>query len=297
VVGGGLASIDVAKILMLELTVGALAKRGIEIDVLKMEHKGIPKALAEHDLRWDDLGLEGCTLLYRRRITDMPVMAMPDGADEAKRAKVQQARQRLVQKAQDKYLFEVKELATPEAILAEGDRLAGFRLRRTRVEGGRVLTTDESFELRTTFAVSSIGSIPEPIPGIAMKGELFDFVDWDLGKLAEYPSVFGAGNVVTGKGNIIASRKHATQIAEHTIEAFLGIEEGDREEAEQAIPDAVAERVGESASGIASQIQCQKPIDEETLGRILTRVRERQQAVDYDGDIASWLARNAPQDE
>ena len=46
VVGGGLASIDVVKILMLESTVRALAKRGITTNVLKLEHRGIPAALA-----------------------------------------------------------------------------------------------------------------------------------------------------------------------------------------------------------------------------------------------------------
>ena len=70
------------------------------------------------------------------------------------------------------------------------------------------------FERRGAYVISSIGSIPEPIPGIPMKGELFAFTDWDVGRLDGYPSVFSVGNVVTGKGNIVASRKHAAQVYE-----------------------------------------------------------------------------------
>lgn len=64
IVGGGLASIDVAKIHTLELTITALANRGIETNIFELEVKGIPKILARHGLEWDDLGLEGATIYY-----------------------------------------------------------------------------------------------------------------------------------------------------------------------------------------------------------------------------------------
>ena len=66
VVGGGLASIDVVKVLMLETTRAKLRERGIEVDLVEMEVKGIPKTLERHGLAFEDLGLEGCTLFYRR---------------------------------------------------------------------------------------------------------------------------------------------------------------------------------------------------------------------------------------
>ena len=109
----------------------------------------------------------------------------------------------------EKYRFKIEPLAAPDGLLVEGDRLVGLRFRRTRMEGGKLVPTDETFERRGAYVISSIGSIPEPIPGIPMKGELFAFTDWDVGRLAGYPTVFSAGNVVTGKGNIVASRKHA----------------------------------------------------------------------------------------
>jgi hypothetical protein len=42
-----------------------------------------------------------------------------------------------------------------------------------------------------------------------MKGELFGFTDWEIGRLADYPTVFSAGNVVTGKGT--SSRRASTR--------------------------------------------------------------------------------------
>ncbi|MFP6640363.1 MAG: FAD-dependent oxidoreductase, partial [Myxococcota bacterium] len=80
VVGGGLASIDVAKIVTLTCTQRALAERGIETSIVQLETKGIPKILAAHDLTWEELGLAGCTIYYRRRMEDMPLVGIPDDA-------------------------------------------------------------------------------------------------------------------------------------------------------------------------------------------------------------------------
>ena len=88
VVGGGLASIDVVKVLMLETTRAKLRERGIEVPMVELEVKGIPKILAGHGLAFEDLGLAGCTLFYRRRAEDMPLVEIPDGATPERAAKV-----------------------------------------------------------------------------------------------------------------------------------------------------------------------------------------------------------------
>jgi hypothetical protein len=170
--------------------------------------------------------------------------------------------------------------------------MVGLRLRRTAMEAGKLIATDETFEKFSELTISSIGSVPEPIEGIAMKGELFDFVDWNLGKLADYPSVFGAGNAVTGQGNIIASRKHAVQIAAHMIEGYLGIGEelGERGE---AIPDKVAEGVGESAAEIMDHIRDQDPISDDALNKIVQQIAARQSEVGY-ASLDAWLAAYPP---
>jgi NADPH-dependent glutamate synthase beta subunit-like oxidoreductase len=166
IVGGGLASIDVAKIHTLELAIKAMAERGIETDILELEVKGIPKILAPHGLTWDDLGIEGATIYYRRRVEDMPLMSAPDGADEARIKKVEAGRRRMLDKATDKYRFKVEQLCAPDSLIVEDGRLVGLVFRRTRIEDGRVKMTDDTFEARGPVVISSIGSIPEPIEGI-----------------------------------------------------------------------------------------------------------------------------------
>jgi len=273
VVGGGLASIDVAKVLMLLTTQAKLAERGIEVDLVELEVKGIPKTLAAHALKWDDLGLEGCTLIYRRSAEDMPLMEIPEGATPDRIEKVRSGRVRMLDKAIEKYRFRFQPLSAPEAAIEEGGRLVGLVLRRTKIENGRVVPTDETFELRGSVVISSIGSIPDPIPGIPTRGELFDFSDWDTGRLADYPNVFSVGNVVTGKGNIVASRKHAAHVSEDAIERYLGLA------AERA--EALAREVHEKTD----------PAPPEAIESILERVRERQRAVGYDGDLKAWIER------
>jgi ferredoxin--NADP+ reductase len=295
VVGGGLASIDVAKVLMLETTRAALRGRGIDVDMIELEVKGIPKTLSSHGLEFEDLGLEGCTLFYRRRQEDMPLVEIPDGATPEREAKVRNSRAKLLQKATEKYRFKIEELCMPDDLIVEDGQLVGLRFRRTRAEAGKVIATDETFECRGPYVISSIGSIPLPIDGIETKGELFRFTDWNLGRLEGFPTVFSAGNIVTGKGNIIASRKHAKQITETVVESFLGLS-NDGHAGEAELADALHEGLQEAASGIATEIRVQPKIDAEALAMIRSRVAERQRAVGYDGDFKTWIEKVTPPD-
>ena len=295
VVGGGLASIDVAKVLMLETTRAALAERGIDEPMIDLEVKGIPKVLARHGLEFEQLGLEGCTLFYRRDSESMPLVEMPAGADEKRAEKVRGSRRKLLDKAMEKYRFKMEPLCMPDALIVEDGQLVGLRFRRTRMEGGRPTPTDETFERRGAYVISSIGSIPAPIEGIPMKGELFQFEDWDLGRLPGYPTVFAVGNVATGKGNIVASRKHARMVGEVVIAAFLGLSE-DGHAGEEALAKEAHISAQEAAERIASEVQKQPEIESDALASIRKRVRERQQAVGYGGNYAAWIEQVTPPD-
>lgn len=297
VIGGGLASIDVAKVLMLESARAKLRARGINADLVEMELKGIPKTLAQHNLEWPQLGLRGCTIYYRRAVEDMPLAEIPPGADAARAKKVRAARAKLLQKAQQKYFFKLEPLCAPAELLAEGGRARGMRFRRTRVEGGRVHSTDETFERQASVIISSIGSIPEAIPGVEMKGELFAFTNWDTGRMAAYPNLFSVGNVVTGKGNIVASRKHAGEVYEAALESYLGLRE-DGHLAEAALAPSAAAG-GESAAAataaeVSQALACAAAPSADAAQQILARVKARQQAVGYGGSLPAWLAQVAP---
>ncbi len=288
VIGGGLASIDVAKIHTLDMTVDALEKRGIETNVEELEIKGIPKILEKHGLTWEELGIQGVTIYYRRRVEDMPLMSAPDGADEARIKKVEAGRRRMLEKSTGKYMFKVEPLSAPDALIVEDGRLAGLVFRRTKIENGRVVPLEETYEVRASSIISSIGSIPQPIRGIDMNGELFDFKDWDIGRLDGYPTVFSVGNVVTGKGNIVASRKHATQVSEAAIEAYLGISEGlpaDREAALEARK--TDDRGAEAAANVLTSLSEAEAPSAQQVTSLLAKIAARHESIGFD-DYKSW---------
>ncbi len=293
VVGGGLASIDVAKILMLETTRAKLAERGIEVPMLELEVRGIPKILAAHDLEFEDLELAGCTIFYRRHITDMPLVPLPPNPTSDQLEKTQRSRQTLLDKAIRKFCFKIEPLLAPDELIVEDGRLVGIEFRRTRIEGGRVYLTDETFEKRGAAVISSIGSTPEPIDGIEMKGELFNFSDWEFGRLRAYRTVFSVGNVVTGKGNIAASRKHAEYVASEAIEAFLGVCE-DPAAAREKPENTVEIEAHEIAGKIADELSATDAPDPASLAATLARVEQSQKKVGYPSALDVWLESVAP---
>jgi hypothetical protein len=288
VIGGGLASIDVAKIHTLDMTVDALRARGIETHVEELEIKGIPKILDKHGLTWSDLGIEGATIYYRRRVEDMPLMSAPAGADEARIKKVEAGRARMLEKSTSKYMFKVEPLSAPDSLIVEDGQLVGLVFRRTKIENGRVIKLDETYEVRGPSIISSIGSIPAPIPGIGMNGELFDFKDWDIGRLDGYPTVFSVGNVVTGKGNIVASRKHATQVSETAIEAYLGI--SDDESSRNEALAAVAQNNGaaETADNVLASLGSATAPSAEQAAKLQSKISARQKEIGF-SDYQSWM--------
>ena len=266
VVGGGLASIDVVKAINLELAAGALRKKGIELDYEELEVEGIPKALAAHGLTWGELGFKGATLFYRRRVEDMPLVTLPDDANEKVRAKIEKTRAHMLDKAVSKYLFGVRPLRAPLSLLIENERVVGMRFAVTQMEGGKLVTTAETEEVRGSQVISSIGSIPEPLEGVPQKGELYAYSDWDLGRLPDYPTLFSAGNVVTGKGNIVDSRRHARSVGQHVRDEYLAL---------------------------AKEVRSHEPLRPDQREKLLARVRARQERVGYRG-YAEWIKAARP---
>lgn len=284
VVGGGLASIDVAKILMLETTVRALEKLGYKSDLLTLEHKGIPKVLDELGISFSDLGLKGCTLFYRRRNVDMPLSSMyPDPTPEQVE-KAHNVRKKILFNAQQKYLFNFEECCKPIDKIVEDERLYGLVFQKTKAFNGKLESIPGSeFEVLSPLIISSIGSIPEPIHGIPSKGELFLIPDEDNGRLHGYDNVFGLGNVVTGKGNIRDSELHSRKITQYIIDQFFhchanGIEE-DRMEDDPATHEEVEKKGLLEKAGVEA---------------IINRITELQQKAGYNGDYKKWVDRHRP---
>ncbi|HLU47429.1 MAG TPA: hypothetical protein VK116_05070 [Planctomycetota bacterium] len=284
VVGGGLASIDVAKILNFEVVGRLLRERGVGVDMEELDTRGIPETLEKHGLSAEAIGFRGCTLVYRRRMEDMPIAAAK-GSDASAIAKAEAARVKIMTRVQNKYLVRFVGLASPvEAIESDG-RLAGLVFQKNAVRDGKLVSLEgETFEIRAPLVVGSIGSIPEPIPGIPTRGELYDFDDWERGTLRGLERVYGLGNVLTGKGNIRDSRENAATVSAEIAEGLLGLG-GDPTSCE------VRSRVRDEANAIADQASQFAVEDPARRQRVVEFIEARWVAAGYGGDYRSHIAR------
>lgn len=287
VIGGGLASIDCVKIINFDLYGRALKARGIEVDAETMEHEGLPKILADHGLTKEELGIEGATLFYRRRAEDMPLVSA-DADNAARLAKLEQTRVKLLTKVLEKYLVKFVPLASAVEALSEGDMLTGIRFQKNAVVDGKLVATDETFDVKSPMVVSSIGSIPEPLPGVPMKGELYRWRDWETGELDSDVEVHGLGNVLTGKGNIVESRKNSKKVMSRLIEARIGLGELTAEVEQAAIEETHA-AAREAAAQAIDMAMAKPPLTDEQVGKIKAWVEGRWSALGYAGDYRAWI--------
>jgi ferredoxin--NADP+ reductase len=295
VVGGGLASLDVVKVLQIETTLGALRARGIAEEMLRLEREGIEPVLRSYQLDWQQLGISPCKLFYRRRVLDMPLSDIPPDAPPKRAEAMRQARIKILDKARRKYLFDFEELRVPTGLIVSEARLAGLKMSRTEVIDGRVQTIASTEEpVRSPLTVSSIGSIPEPIPGIPQHGEVYEYADEKVGMLMEgRTAVYAAGNVLTGKGNIKDSLESGTAVGTHVAEAYLGVaDDGSRPSLADGARQ-VAHREGEQ---IAANIAARAKLRPDEVTEIMRRVRARQLAVGYGGNYRDWIAKVTPSD-
>ena len=284
VVGGGLASIDVVKIINLELYARALRERGLDVDIVEMEIKGIPKTLQKLGVSAEELGVHGCTLYYRRRKEDMP-LASVDNPTAEQLAKLQAARVKIMDRVIRKYFVKFEELSKPVATITDGNRLTGIRFQRTEVVDGRVRGLEGTeFDVLAPMVISSIGSIPRPIEGVPTKGELYHYDSWDTGEVHGLDGVFGLGNVLTGKGNIKESRANAIEIIENVVAAYLGV--GDE-------PEETPGNGSEEAEAMAERAAAATPMSVEAMRALARRIEQLHASTGY-RDYASWIAAHGP---
>lgn len=222
IIGGGLASLDVVKIVMIELVKKQLfIKKGIDIDLFQLEKEGIDKILDKYQLTLKELEVEKATLIYRRAAGDMPLKSPKDNTVESmKTAKL--VSEKLLNKYQEKFLFNFIPQSVPVGFSEKYNKLTGVIFQKTEIKNGFVKPLKNStFELNCHLLISAIGSIPEPIEGLPYeKGMLKLKSIGDIG-VAEFNNVFAVGNAVTGKGNIQESKQHGSFATKLIIENHL----------------------------------------------------------------------------
>jgi ferredoxin/flavodoxin---NADP+ reductase len=294
VVGGGLASIDVVKVLQLENYERALKIRGIQIDMHQLE-KGIPAACKAHGIKPEDLGVKGCLLIYRRREQDMPLAQPPDNATPEQMAKTEQVRQKMLRLARDRYLFRFQDRRLSTGLLVENGRLVGLKVVETKIEGRKAEPIPGSEqEIRAPLVVSSIGSVPEKLPGIDMKGEYYTFTDEDLPRYTGMNRVFGVGNVVTGQGNIRVSLVHSQKVTAHLIENY--IRTGDKNGDILAVDAAAEDRIADQSEAIEKKIEALPSLSAEQVQAVEQRIHSLQEKAGYTADYDRWIAKVTPPD-
>jgi len=295
VVGGGLASIDVVKVLQIENYERALKARGIQTNMHELEKKGIPAICKLHGVRPEDCGVKGCLLIYRRREQDMPLAQPPENATPEQIAKTESIRQKMLRLARDKYLFRFQERRMTTGLVVDNGRLAGLKVAETRVDGRKAEPVPGSeHEIRAPLVISSIGSVPEVIPGIATKGEYYTFQGEELPRYAGCERVFGVGNVVTGQGNIRVSLVHSREVTNQLIADYMGVGDGDSDF--RTLHAAAETRGVAQAEAVEERIRALPSLSESDIAALEQRIRALQERVGYTSDYDSWIARETPPD-
>jgi len=288
VIGGGLASIDVAKILMIENFRKAIRKFGKDLDTNSIERLGLPEAARTVDLSLEKIGLKGCKIYYRRRIADMPLSVIADDSSTEEINKGQEVRKKIVQLAENKFLFKVVDCSSPVNAIIEDGKIAGMVMRKNKIENGKAIPVPGSEEqIVSPLIISSIGSVPEKIAGLDQIDEKFDIENPENGKLKGYDNVFVLGNAVTGKGNIKESQLHGRNVSESIIKNYLGISEPQEE---QEIK--FKSRFSKQLSPISDFVK-QHSLSDEQYQSILNKVKDLQSKRGY-SNYKVWIEENLP---
>ncbi len=289
VIGGGLASLDVVKILMMETVEAALAEKGITTNMFKLE-RGINKVLDEHGLTLSDLNLKGCTLFYRRRSIDMPLSSKPINTDEDLQ-KEQSVRQKILDNYKRKYLFNFEPCWSPVDKIIENDRLTSLVFQKNEMVDGKLKPIEgETKTFSAPLFISSIGSIPLKIAGIPSDGQVFKIDEEACCRLEGFDNVYALGNAVTGRGNIIESQKHSKQVSVDLMDSHLDWQEEDYQSWLRGTETGIQMQV----NAIADQIMRQKFMPDEVIENIIARTKTLQKKSGYNGNYKEWVAMHLP---
>ena len=292
VIGGGLASLDVVKIVMIEKVKRQLfLKKGIEIDLFTLEKEGVASILEKFNLSLNELDVEKGKLIYRRSAADMPLKSPKDDTlDSIETAK--RVSEKLLNKYVEKYLFEFIPYSIPVDFVEDKKQLKEVVFQKVEIVNGKIEPVENSFfNLKVGMVISSIGSLPEKIEGLnyeysslKMRGEKDYHVDG-------FDNVFAIGNAVTGRGNIQESKKHGKQMTEKIIDKHL------TEEAfESWLEDHnnnIRSEVSKQLESIVYEIKNTKIQSDDIIQKILTKTNTIHKKIGFK-DYSSWIKENTP---
>lgn len=292
VVGGGLASLDVMKIIMIELVQTALKeKMGIWVDMFTMEKKGIDHILLTNNTSLEALEIVPPTLIYRRNAEDMPLKSpLDDSPENIEKAKI--VSKKLLEKYVEKYLFNFIPSATPTGYIEENGKFKGMIFKKLKSENGKLVPTDETFKIETELLISSIGSIPEKMEHLNYEGDALKLNEQSEYSVYGYQNVFAIGNAVTGKGNIQDSKQHGKQMTEKIISNHLN--EDALEDWLVAYNNEITDKVKENVKSIMVELETVKIPSDESIALMELKISNLQKKVGYK-NFERWITDNLPE--
>ena len=222
VIGGGLSSLDMIKVVMIENVKKQLYKeKGIDIDLFTLEKKGIQKVLDEFNVTFESLNVRKAKLVYRRMAREMPLKSPKDETNASIEA-AKSVSEKLLNKYLEKYLFEFIPLSIPVNYTEKDDKLTGIIFQNVTLLNGKIEPVKGSFvEIETDMLISSIGSIPEKMEGLQYNYSSLKMREEADYHVFGYDNVFAVGNAVTGRGNIRESKQHGKQMTALIIDKHL----------------------------------------------------------------------------
>jgi len=290
--GGGLASLDVVKIFMIELVKEKLeALYNIDEDLFKLEKYGIDSVLEEHDVTFEELNINGVTLVYRRNAEDMPLKSPKDDTQKSIQA-AREVSKKLLEKYIEKFKFKFKPLSVPIDYIEENNSLKGILLQKVKLYNGRIVPIENETEtLRSDMFVSSIGSIPEQLDGLEYEWSYLKMhkeVDYHV---FGYDNVFAVGNAVTGRGNIQESKQHGKQITKKIID--LHLTDDAFEEWLTNLNESIKSKVSEQITSIIDEISSKEVQPDDIIQNILDKTKSLNSLHNYT-TYQDWVDRHRP---
>lgn len=293
VIGGGLASLDVMKLGMIELVQKALLnQKKINIDLFTFEKKGILKVLNENKISLSDLKLEGMTLVYRRTAYDMPLKSPRNDTEESIQ-KAKEVSNKLLNKYVDNFLFKFIPLGSPIDRIEKNGKLDAIIFQKNKMENNKIFSIEgDTFTLKTPLLISSIGSLPDRISGLPYDGTTLKMRRNDGYVVFGFSNVFAIGNAVTGRGNIQESKSHGNLMTNKIIDDHLEQEDLFEEwlvNYNENLKSLVQEQIEE----IDKEIKSKKIMPDKVIENILNKTKSLQDKISYT-TYSEWIKLKIP---
>jgi hypothetical protein len=158
-------------------------------------------------------------------------------------------------------------------------------------ENGKLIPTDETFEIQSELLISSIGSIPEKMENLSYQGDSLKLKDQSEYSVYGYSNVFAIGNAVTGKGNIQDSKQHGKQMTEKIISEHLT--EDALEDWLVAYNNEITDKVKKNIKSIMLELENTKIPSDESILHMENKIAELQKKVGFT-NFETWISNHLP---